>query len=1129
MVARKSGAAKKPGGKEPAVTPDAVPPAALPDAAARAAILGDTGVNLVVEAAAGTGKTTCLVGRLMTLFRRGALAGDGRLAAVTFTHKAAAELRERLDRELALALAGRDGLPPEERANLEAAAEALPECHVGTIHSFCARLLRERPVEAGVGPGFRELDEADDRLLRDRAWNEFAWQVRRGGHREIREVFETFGLDQEALRLGFVQFAQYPDVDRWPGADAGVGDIGVDAFVLEVERYLAGLAGLKPVLDEADPGSDGLIPILRILDRRLPRLIRPIGIEDAFRLSGLFKESPRLTLKQWRQFGMDAAAARETAASYARFYDDCVAPFRRDCLAAVYAAALRAFGLARDIYDRLRRAGRLLNFQDLLLAAARLLRDFPGVRADLSDRYRLLLVDEVQDTDPVQAELMFLLAASDAGERDWRRCRPRPGALFIVGDPKQSIYRFRRADIAIYQEIKRLIAESGGRVLGLTANFRSQPAVIDWVNRTFAAAPGAAAAPDDLPEAGKFAASESPHSPAYIPLEPGLAPAGRDCFAGVFRLETIPVRRKEGVGNDAVFRDEAERIARFIRHAVDTGLLLPGPGGPRPAGPGDFLIVPYEKKTIGHYAAALRRLGLACQVAGGAALADSPALELLQGYLEALAWPDDAVRLLAALRGGLFGISDVELYRWKKAGGSFAFLAGRRDMPEAAAPPVAAALATMARHHAELVRREPAGALAAIADDLGLWALASLGDDPATGAGVLAAALDQLRAEAGDIATPGKLAERLAWLRGNREEEPLPARETDGAAVRVMNLHKTKGLEAPVVFLACTRSVQNHPARIAVHRGGEGAAGTLSLSAPGFPNAPSLARPVAWEEMAGEEERFLAAEKIRLNYVAATRAGAALVVSLHQSNKKWQSRFLPPGLALDDVGEPLPEPEPGAIRVDDEDVLAAIDPAGLERCREERESRRPALLAESYRAARAKPDSGLAGGPAPEAAGAALDLGEVLHRLLAMPLEGEALAGTAAELLGEYELPADRAGEVVEMVMGVRGSDLWRRAGLADKCFREAPYAFAAGEGEGAGLEHGVIDLVFREAAGWVVVDYKSDRLAPGADAAAAAARHAGQLAAYARAWRRISGGEVAETGIFFLRSGEYVVIPVGR
>ena len=148
---------------------------------------------------------------------------------------------------------------------------------------------------------------------------------------------------------------------------------------------------------------------------------------------------------------------------------------------------MKAVRPAVEIYDRLRRDAALLNFQDLLLAAARLLRENPVIRTYFRKRFTHLLIDEFQDTDPIQAEVMMLLVADDVTISDWRRCRPVSGSLFVVGDPKQSIYRFRRADIVTYNEVKRIIQETGGEVVSLTANFRATAPLVDWVNTTFSA------------------------------------------------------------------------------------------------------------------------------------------------------------------------------------------------------------------------------------------------------------------------------------------------------------------------------------------------------------------------------------------------------------------------------------------------------------------------------------------------------------------------------------------------------------------------------------------------------------------------------------------------------------------
>ncbi|MDR1745643.1 MAG: UvrD-helicase domain-containing protein, partial [Planctomycetota bacterium] len=643
----------------------------LPDAAARQIILENLDENLVVEAAAGTGKTTSLVGRVMNLFRSGKVNKTARLAAVTFTVKAATELRQRLEEELDRALDNPIAPPASrERRNLALAKTLLPECHIGTIHSFCARLLRERPVEAGVPPDFRELEQDEDMLYRKRAWDEFSRRLTGGKHPDLYRAFELFGLDLDTLGQGFARFADFPDIHEWPGLNAGLDGIDINAFSRGIDAFSAGLDRLEPRLSEAECGKDTLIPLLQNLARRRRRQA-PNDIGAAFQLCRALKANPNQVQRQWKDcIGLDKEAAIDEKNAYARLYEDVVLPFRNQCLAAVYAGSLAAFDNAKDIYDRLRREDGVLNFQDLLMLTAAALRDFPEVREDLSGRYARLLVDEVQDTDPVQAEIMFLLAADDSRERDWRRCVPRPGALFIVGDPKQSIYRFRRADIVVYQDVKRRIVETGGRQLGLTANFRSQPAILDWVNATLFLDDSSG---DPAPSAqavalsGKFGPDDSPYSPAYAPLRAGLS-GTREGWSGVFSLETLSIDKKAGVDERAAARDEAARIAAFIRNAIDTGLLLPGRAGPRPARPDDFLIVTYRKSKASPYAEALRSLGIECLVSSGSALSDSPALALLPPYLDALLNPDDGIRLLAVLRGGLFGVADTELYRWKKAG-----------------------------------------------------------------------------------------------------------------------------------------------------------------------------------------------------------------------------------------------------------------------------------------------------------------------------------------------------------------------------------------------------------------------------------------------------------------------------
>ncbi len=1092
---------------------------ALPDADVRQAIINDIDVNMVVEAAAGTGKTTCLVGRLLTLFRRGALSGHARLAAVTFTHKAAAELRERLDRELTALLAAPASLLPGEIDNLKAAAAALPECHIGTIHSFCARMLRERPVEAGINPDFRELDDEQDQLLRGEAWQQLATAMAAGEHRHLVETFAIYGLDQAQLAEGFVTYAEYPDVGEWIGRDAHSNpDAG--AFIAGLENFVRALPLFGKQFQQADPGNDELMPALHIVCRRLSRQEDKISLGQAYRLACLFKETPKLIQKQWLPLGLDKKAVKELEETYAALYSTAIAPFRQACLAVVYKATMEAFALAERIYDRLRREQGVLNFQDLLLSAAAMLERYPAVRADLAGRYARLLIDEVQDTDPVQARIMFLLAGENADSQDWRQAVPRPGSLFIVGDPKQSIYRFRRADIVVYQEMKERIRAAGGKVVGLSSNFRSHPSIVDWVNQTYGPDADGLDAPSAWTAAsGRFTATESHYGPAYIPLEPAL-PRTEQCFSGVYALETIKANKKTGIANSDIRRDEAARIAAFIRHAVDTGLALPQrDNSTRPAVPGDFLIITYKKASSAIYADALRRLGLPCLVSSGGTLKDSPVLAVLLQHVQAMAEPDNPILCCAVLRNSLFGIADTELYRWKQAGGTFLFTA---PVPDESVSPVAKALHRLAQHHSWFQRYQPVRALAMVVDDLGLWAQSCLGDDPGTSAGAVATALDLLARES--IATTGELAERLAWLLDNHEEDTLPAGRVQTNAVRIMNLHKTKGLEAPVVFLTSTRSVKKHPPLSAIRRDGDSVVGGLVIRT-GEYKEKLLAQPPGWEPMAEEEGYFLAAEKTRLNYVAATRAQAALVVSLHFSKGAWQSRFLPDCSSPSCIPDKLPEPGPIAPRLPDT-TGKSFDPTQPDALEQARRSRVQTLLKPSYGTVRAKPEhdwrSGWGGGALPPEQAAAL--GDILHRVLAAPAPESFSPAMVEVLLLEYELPTAWAEQIIAMAATVWQSALWQRASRATQLLREAPYTLMRVVDGMETLERGVIDLVFRETDGWVIVDYKTDQVDPSV-CDEAALRHSEQLANYARAWQAITGESVVETGVFFIRPGRYVAL----
>ncbi|HEV8397928.1 MAG TPA: UvrD-helicase domain-containing protein, partial [Vicinamibacterales bacterium] len=447
--------------------------------------------TLVVEAAAGTGKTTALVDRMVRVLATGRAEMSG-LVAVTFTEKAAGELKLRLRQELEKARAA-EPRPADERAALEAALRSLEEAQIGTIHGFCADLLKEHPVEAGIDPLFVVLTEDQARRRYDDAFN--AWfqsalrdmpeGVRRSLRRSSRPGMGGDGdADGPVDRLRAAgwnlsewrdfpsawtrpEFARASEIDRLTTCVQLFADITRKASNLRDSLFLDTASGRRAA-DElprliTDGDLDGAEALLVDLgrDRDFRRARKGYGPQFAKELSRVATyEAHQELVAQLDQFRMDADAD----------------------LAALLRDELRG---SLDLYADVKRRRGELDFFDLLHCARNLVFERADVRASLQARCTRIFVDEFQDTDPLQAELLLLLTADDPHERDWRQVRPVPGKLFIVGDPKQSIYRFRRADVGVYHDVCRQLQRHGARHLTLATSFRSTPALQQVVNAAF--------------------------------------------------------------------------------------------------------------------------------------------------------------------------------------------------------------------------------------------------------------------------------------------------------------------------------------------------------------------------------------------------------------------------------------------------------------------------------------------------------------------------------------------------------------------------------------------------------------------------------------------------------------------
>ncbi len=1086
-----------------------------PDNEQRRRILEDLDSTMIVEAAAGTGKTTSMVGRMVALIRNGKSEIDT-IAAVTFTRKAAAELRARFQTSLERAVREATG---QEKERLARALGRVERCFIGTIHSFCARLLRERPIEAGVDLAFREMEREEDERLRQDAWSRYVANL----FAEDDEVLATLaelGLEIGQLRKSFVDFAQYPDVEYWPAPAVELGDL--EAAIVSVMEYSRHMEALIPTFP-VDRKTDKLMSKYE----RVARLVRDRDLHqpaDLFEVLTVYNSEHGATQKYWPG-GQEQA--RNEISRWVDFANTTAQPLIRRWLAHRYAIIIPILNDAMKVYDRLRVESGRLNYQDLLLNAARLLCDKPQIRRYFRSRVTHLLVDEFQDTDPIQAQVIMFLTATDPSERCWQRCIPRPGSLFVVGDPKQSIYRFRRADIVTYNQVKQIIAQAGGAEVSLTANFRTLGDLISWENGIFDQA---------------FPPQASQHSPAACSLQVGRQ---GNCSGDLIGVKVIKIP-KEHCSKEASVTYDADFIASYIRHALDSNMTVPRSqkeldrGVPATVNAGDFLIVAWGKKQLAQYARKLQDLGVPCQVTGGSAWKQVRELSLLADCLAAVTDPENPVALISVLRGEMFGVSDAELYAFKRTGGRFSYRTQNipSGLNESVRQLFEAAFRRLRRYDTWLRRLPPVAAVERIASDLGLpmRALAEQGGN--VQAGSIAKAFQMLRAAGSELYCVADVVDRLRGLLDpNTEFDGIPARPYDQPVVRLMNLHKVKGLEAPVVFLADPSGKWNPPVKFHVDRAGVQARGYMAVyeETTKHRSTPLLACPLDWERPSAEEQAsieakeqaFVEEEKTRLFYVAATRAGTQLVVTQKEQDTRhtnyWEffAKHVRACEVLSVTGLERGRTADTMLTVGSQDVHTAADNI----------ANRWATVGEAtYAVAAAKTVAVTPGGRillnGNGEHGAAW--GTVIHLLLevAMLTPTVDLHEIARSALLEHNLDTDLVEAALQTVGTVTRSEIWSRAKNSCRMLVEVPFAQClppeAMNANCPTMLRGVIDLAFRERDGWVIVDYKTDPVTT-EQQADVIAHYQGQVDLYAKCWTSLLEEPVSEKGLFFTSTGEYV------
>jgi len=1017
------------------------------DQPARDRIVTDLDTNFLVEAGAGSGKTTELVNRLLAYVRRGTPVEQ--LAAVTFTRKAATELRERFQEELEQAVARArdrdDG--SESAARLAGALEDLDRAFLGTIHSFCARLLREHPLEAGLDPGFEEVSEEEWPDVRREFWGRWLERCRRGGDPALEEL-RRLGIDPRTMLKGFEVVVKYPDVE-FPLVERPAPDVA--KCRTKLGKLLREARELMP-REEPDGGWDELQRTVRRLEfhKSMPEWDGVAAFCAA--VAWLSKAKCKVTQKDWSDSKEGKAAAKQLGLEFIALVEGDLAEVLTQWREHRYPAVMRFLQRAAAEFARERRATGRLGFEDLLLGAAKLLREHAGARRELGLRYRHLLVDEFQDTDPIQAEVCFLLASDPSEGGDWRAVKPRPGALFVVGDPKQSIYRFRRADILTYEIVRARLAECG-EVLLLSRNFRSGKPIERLVNAYFE---------------GAFRAQAGGGQAAFTPMVTKDEPEPGE---GVFRYRVRPAANKK----EAIIAEDAQLIASWVAAKIAS----------RAYQASDFLLLGDTKLGLHVYARALAERNVPVSTAG-AKLPQELELRELILVLMLLSDPANPVLVAAALEGLFFGCSPADLFQARQAGMDFSIA----HQPSSTETVAGRALERLYQWWIFSQRHPVDALLERILDDTGLLPYAAslpLGEIRAgTLLHLVAAVRAAAAAGASDLASAIEVVERT--LADDSANASLRPGRTD--AVRLMNLHKAKGLEARVVCLLAPVDRTEHEPTAAVdrRRGGQAVGGLV------IPNDDGIvAQPVGWAEMAAREAAFEAAEDQRLLYVAATRAKLELVVAqLERQNKSGpvpdQSAWAPLSEVLLEQGTVLdlaPSAAPGRERL-------AVTAAEMAARTEAADRRREQASVPTY-AARTVTQSAKAereeerAYDLPEAEGAGKGAGVAWGRAVHRTLEGMGRGRSGASLVAfaravardeelgaTAEERAEMAGRLVRLAERVAGGPEWARLRAGRACFELAVARVETEDGRSVVTE-GVIDAAVLGDGGWAVFDWKTD------------------------------------------------------
>jgi ATP-dependent helicase/nuclease subunit A len=866
---------------------------------------GSLDQTIYAGAGAGTGKTQALVERIANLVLLAGVRPEN-IAAVTFTKAAASELRQRVREELERRQA-ESGESAEGR-KFSKALDALDSAFIGTIHSFAQSLLQERPLSVGLPPVFELNDGVQGEAIFEEEWSKWLDEALND------ETFSDAVIN--AQRLGLRQplgnlkdlalefHANYDLVERFGELPKPTQTDKPDLVLEAVRSDLQSAYDLRSYCTNAD---DKLLTHLESAVLQTLRWIDEVQSADSDEENILaLTQLPKLAVGggrkgDWNSLENDDSSLEEVRAllkeAQVRLEQGRQSLGEATVVPLVNAVSQMVLGYARK-----RRDEGLLEFQDLLVLSCELLESDDEVRRYFQRRYTHVLIDEFQDTDPLQLKLAMRL--TDRMNDSKETSAPTPGALFVVGDGKQSIYRFRRADLT---QLEGLIWSLNADRLSLVKNYRSNPEILSWVNEIFE--PWMNGPEGTVPD---------PNQAEYTALQPG-----RDDYSTVEKPRVM-IAGGPADGNTGIAREsESEDLAKLALSVGAGDWDLPDKtGGMRKSDYRDLCVLMPRRTALSYLEDAFFKYDVPYVIEGQAPIFESQTVHELSNNLVAIDDPTDQVAIVAALKSTAWGCSDQDLYEWASVDRKFEYARTTYDPAEfeidTGIHRVAAALAGLAKYHETRQAYSTPFLIEKFVRDRRLREIAALSNPNGDRGRLIDVIIEMSRSlqRSGN----GSLREFVRWISKQAESSVKVAEgalsNSELNAVRVMTVHAAKGLEFPIVALmglqvgvsafkgnSITKEELGQPI-MAVRLG----SADLGIATADFADRSKASKEAD------------SAEQVRLAYVAATRAREHLVVSVHRSgkDKSTLAAKIADWDALNTVSEPFdissettsPQPKP---------------------------------------------------------------------------------------------------------------------------------------------------------------------------------------------------------------------------